>query len=133
MNNLYFKDANGDFHPIDVSHLELRPNSLVFLQFKDKDYHPTPGDLEAILQIVEAATEDKECAKGVEFIIMARGINIEVLERDKDFMNKEILIDISEIEGKDNQDYIKSLLGDTLKRFHHEFVRLPIKIEGGNA
>lgn len=135
MSGLYFKDANGEYQPIGVDYLDIRPNSIIFLQFKPEEghYRPTHQDLEGLLSVVEDLLGDDYRAKGIEVVIMGHEINIEVLNRDKDLKNKEILIDISKIEGKHNQDYIKSLMGDALKGFHHEFVRLPIKGKEGNA
>ena len=132
MSNLYFKDSNGEFHPIDVECLDIKPNSLVMMQFTDNKYHPSHDDLERVLQLVETLVEERG-TKNVDFMILAHPVRIEILDRDKDLENKEILIDISKVEGKNNQDYIKHLLGDSLKKFHHEFVRLPIKAGGGNA
>jgi len=132
MNSLYFKDANGEFHPIKVSQLDLMPNQLVFIQFVENDKkRVSHQDMEGLISILDAVVDTE--LQNVEFVILTNEIKIEVLNKDTELKNKEMLIDISALGSDKDKEFVKGVLNDSLKRFNHEFVRLPIKIKGGNA
>ena len=129
MEKLYFKDVNGEFHPISLEHLELRPNSLVMIQLEDEAV--TVDKLESLLQIVENISKDREI-KNIDFVVLSSKVRIEILDRDKDLCNKEILIDVESLNEKQQQE-AKMIFRENLKKFHYEFVRLPIRGDEGNA
>ena len=104
MSNLYFKDANGEYHPVTVDHLDIRPNSVIFLQFKaTNDRHFSHSELEGLLSVVEEVIGDDRQEKGIEIIVMASEIKIEILDRDKDLDNKEIKNEIIQEGGTRNE------------------------------
>jgi len=132
MSKLYFKDATGEFRPIDISYLDLRPNALAILQIQKTDNKEVSCD--ELQSIADALKSIVPADRGsMDFLVITHKIKIDVLNRDKDLMNKEILIDLSQINNREEKQQIKESFRDALKGIHHEYVRLPIKVTGGNA
>lgn len=128
MKTLYFKDANGNFCPIDISYLDLRRNQLVIIQI-DESF--TSNKLEGLLEVLECIRSEYNIDK-TEFLVLPDKIKFDVLDRDKDLNSKEILLDINAI-PEDQRDGVKNILHSTLKKFHHEYIRFPTMKFSGNS
>ena len=126
MSELYFKDADGNFSPVSFTSLNMNlRDKMVFIQLSSE---LNANQLDSLMEILENIKEEQGI-KSTEFIVIPSGVKIDISDRRDVFEKREVLIDLGSI----NNEHTKDMLHKALKRYHYEFVSLPIKLNEGNA
>jgi len=126
MSNLYFKDEEGNFNPINFTSLNknLR-DKIVFLQLSSE---LNADQLDSLMEIIENIKEENNI-NSTDFIVIPSKVRVDVSDRSEIFEKREVLIDLADVDD----EHTKDMLHKGLRRYHHEFVRFPVKIGGGRA